>query len=52
LLRKYEVIKNKFEGVGRGVLRFWGCWYRKSRSNFGGFSKNVANSVSGGVDII
>jgi len=40
------------EGVGRGVLRFWGPRYRQPRSNFDLFSSFFAFLISGGVDII
>jgi len=39
-------------GVGRGVLRFGACRYRKPRSNSGGFGDFVAYSGELGVDII
>jgi len=44
--------KNKFGGVGRGVLRFWGPRYRQTRSNFDDFWSFCGKSISRGVDII
>jgi len=38
--------------VGRGVLRFWEGWYRKTRSNFWLFSIFCALAGILGVDII
>jgi len=45
-------VKKYLEGVGRGVLRFWGLRYRQPRSNFDDFWDFYAVSISGGVDII
>jgi len=36
-LAKNEVFEFFENGVGRGVLQFWGVWYREPRSNFVGF---------------
>jgi len=46
------IINFSFSGVGRGVLRFRGCRYRKTRSNFRGFIDFAALLGNLGVDII
>jgi len=45
-------LKKYLGGVGRGVLRFLGVWYRQSRSNLGVFGGFGGISEMWGVDII
>jgi len=42
---KMAIINFWFSCVGRGVLRFWEGWYRKTRSNFGVFYGFCGNSI-------
>jgi len=49
---KYANLNFQFWCVGRGVLRFWEGWYRKTRSNFMLFYEIWGSAGNLGVDII